>query len=80
MNVNKLRGIIAEKRLTQTQISKGMDISLQTLNAKLNNRSPWTLEDCRKLIRILDLENPAEIFFGDNISNMQQKSKNIKGE
>lgn len=63
MNHNRLKGIIVEKRITQTALSKKLNMSVQGFNSKLNGRSRFSVEDAEQLAIILELENPAEIFF-----------------
>lgn len=68
----KLKGRIVEKGLSQTFLAEKMGLSIQSLNGKLNGRFCFTIPEAMILIEILNLENPAEIFFNQNISNTQQ--------
>lgn len=76
MDVNKLKGKMREKKYTQATLAKKLDITTQSLSAKLNNRSQFTLSEVVKMIDVLEIENPAKIFFAPNISNKQQNRKN----
>ena len=67
MNYNKLKGIIVEKKMTQTALSKQLNMSVQGFNSKLNGKSKFLVEDAEQLAIILELEDPTEIFF-DKIS------------
>lgn len=69
MDTLKLKAKIIEKGLNQDKVAKKMGITLQTFNAKLNGRSPWTLENILKLKEILNLQNIEE-FFLDNMSQI----------
>lgn len=73
MNSNKLKGKMVERKYTQKNLAKEIGITPQSLNAKLNKRSQFTLDEVTKLISILDIKNPVEIFFTDCVPNMQQK-------
>ena len=63
MNYNKLKGIIVEKRITQTALSRKLNMSVQGFNSKLNGKGSFSVEDAEQLAIILELDNPAEIFF-----------------
>lgn len=77
MSFDKLKGKMTEQRVTQEKMAKGLGITPQCLNAKLNGRSQFTLLEAVKIIEILSLEDPADIFFTPNIPNMQRQFKNI---
>ena len=72
MNLDKLRGQMAEKRLSQSTLAQKMGISLQALNAKLTGKRSITVPEAAMMIDILDIKNPLEIFFDNKISNMQR--------
>lgn len=61
VNVNKLRGAIAENRLTMRETARRIGMAQQTLARKME-RGVFDSEDMDALIELLDLENPAEIF------------------
>lgn len=63
MNLNKLKGKIVEKQMTQRELAEKMGISIQSVNAKLNNRRPITIQEANLMTQILQIENPTEIFF-----------------
>ena len=75
MNANILRGKMAERGYTQSQLAKQLGITPQALNAKLNNRSEFRLSEVVKIIEILGMENPAGVFFAPDVPNMQHKIK-----
>lgn len=72
MNSNKLKAKIVENDLTQEQLAKKMGISVQNLNAKLNKRAVFTLDEVISLIKILNITDPVSIFFADNVPEMQR--------
>lgn len=76
MIYNKLKGIMKEKNYSQSKLAKSLNITMQSLNAKLNGRSQFTIKEAFDIISILDIENSndvVEIFFKNNIPKMQQK-------
>jgi len=73
MNSNKLKGRMIEKGYSQSKMAKEIGISVQTLNAKLNGRTQFTLDEVVKITSILRIDNPIEIFFNNTVPNKQQK-------
>lgn len=61
MNVNKLRGIMAERSCTQHQLATALGISDKTLYNKMQ-RGVFGTDEVEKMISYLSIENPAEIF------------------
>lgn len=59
---NELKGRIVAKGLTQGEVAKKLGITSKTFSNKLEKGVFTTLE-IEKLIKILDLKNPWEIFF-----------------
>lgn len=72
MNFNKVKGRIKEKNMSQKDVAKILNITLQSFNAKLNNKQQFTLGEVIKLSEILDIEDPKTFFFTNNILNMQR--------
>lgn len=65
VKVNKIRGLIVEKQLTIQKVAELMDISVNTLSRKLNGKGDFGTEEAQKLIEILDIKDPTDIFFGN---------------
>lgn len=63
MNNNKLKAKLVELGCSQTKLAKSLGITLQSLNRKLNGKSKLTLEEVNRIILILGIENPSDIFF-----------------
>ena len=61
---NELKGRIVAKGLTQGEVAKKLGITSKTFSNKLEKGIFTTLE-IEKLIKILDLKNPWEIFFAE---------------
>lgn len=62
MSFDKLKGKMAERHLSQAELAKCLGITVQALNAKLNGRSPFILEEVVKITDILSLDDPVDIF------------------
>ena len=82
MNINKLKSKIVEAGMTQEKLAVNLGISLQSLNAKLNNRSCLTIEEAKKITDILNIENPIDIFFNHKVPKMQRNilKNNVNGK
>lgn len=61
--MNKLKGLLREKGLNQQQLAARIGMSEQSLNAKLNGRSVFTVPEAPKICEILSIQNPGDIFF-----------------
>lgn len=73
MNSDILKGKIVEKKYTQKRLAEEIGITIQSLNAKLNKRSQFTIDEAVKIISILEIENPIEIFFTNCVPNTQRE-------
>lgn len=62
MNSDKLKGLIKEKALTQKELAKMLDMSTQSLNAKINKKKQFTLNEVINMIEKLNIEEPEKIF------------------
>jgi len=74
MNANLLRGKIKEKGYTQTQCAELVGMSANSLSRKLNGEREFTVEEAVRLCRVLEITDPASIFFSDSVPNMQQST------
>ena len=61
-NIDKLNGKIAENRFTREKLAKAMGISARGLSLKLK-KGIFNNVEIEKLVKILKIENPIEIFF-----------------
>lgn len=57
----KLRGLIAEQGLTQRKVAQGIGMTEKTFYNKMKRRVFGT-DEAEKMIDLLEIENPAEIF------------------
>lgn len=60
---DKLRGIIAERGMSQRQVAKQLGMAEKTFYAKMDRRVFGT-DEVEAMIELLHIDNPLEIFFG----------------
>lgn len=60
-NPNKVRGLMAEEKLTQEALSKKLNCSTRTFNLKLNSKIEFKVSDIEKLACIFN--KGIEYFF-----------------
>ena len=58
----KLRAIILERGMTQSEIAEKLKISLTTFNYKVNNKRSFNSDEMFKLCEILQIADPKPIF------------------
>lgn len=58
----KLRGIIAEQGLSQRQVAKQLGMTEKTFYSKMK-KGVFGTDEVDRMIAILRIENPVEIFF-----------------
>lgn len=65
LNINKVRGRMAELRLTQRDVASALGVAVPTASQKLNRVRPMDLDEAEKLARLLQLEDSqfGEYFF-----------------
>ena len=80
MSFDKLKGKMVEMHVSQDRLAKELGITVQTLNAKINRRSPFTLEEVIKITEYLKLENPVDIFFEPSVSKMKRPGNSDSGD
>ena len=59
--VNKLRGIIAERGMSQRQVAEQLGITEKTFYTKMK-KGVFGTDEVEKMIDILSIDNPVEIF------------------
>lgn len=63
MNVNLIRGKIAECGLTQQELAEKAGISGNSLSRKLSGKRDFRLEEVKKICVVLGIEDPSPYFF-----------------
>lgn len=62
IQVNKLRGIIAENGLSQADVAKEIGITPKTFYGKMKN-GVFGSDEIEVMIKLLNIKDPASIFF-----------------
>lgn len=65
LNIAKVRGRMAELKLTQKDVAEALGIAVSTASQKLNRVRPMDLDEAEKLATLLKLEDNqfGEYFF-----------------
>lgn len=58
MNMNRLRGIMAERQCTQRALAKGIGVSESTLTNKMNGKYSFNIDEAIKICEFLHIEDP----------------------
>lgn len=61
MNVMKLRGIMAERGMSQKALAHAIGINEKTFYMKMK-KGVFGTDEVEKMIDVLEIENPADIF------------------
>lgn len=61
VEVNKLRGIIAERGLSQRKVAELLGVTEKTFYSKMK-KGIFGTDEVEKMIEILSIENPIDIF------------------
>lgn len=67
VNTNKLRGIIAERGLDQKNVAKMIGKSSKTFYEKMK-KGKFDSDEITQMVYGLNIENPAEIFFANDVT------------
>ena len=55
-SIDKLRGIMAEKKISQVDIADRLNISLQAVNNKFTGKTEFTLKEIKEISKMLCVE------------------------
>lgn len=67
---NKLKGIMTEKEITQNELAKILQISISTLNFKINGKSDFSIKEAKKVSRFFN-KSIEEIFYTDETGEIK---------
>lgn len=62
MDSNKLRGIIAERGLSQRKVAEQLGMTERTFYSKMK-KGVFGTDEAQQMVDLLHIENPADIFF-----------------
>lgn len=77
IKTDKLRGIIAENKKTQTDIAKAIGITPKTFYLRMQ-RGVFGSDEIQIMIDVLNIKNPMEIFFAKEVTLKDTKGKQKK--
>ena len=72
VRAEKIYGKIAEKQLLKRDVAKALGVSEYGLRRKLRGDLPMKISEAQKLIDLLDIENPGEIFFAPEVAEVNE--------
>ena len=67
-NENKLRAQMVLKGMSARDVSKVLDINEATFYRKLRNDGSFTRQEINTMIDVLEIEDPADIFFAPELA------------
>ena len=67
-NQNKLKAQMALKNISARELAKRMEINESTLYRKIQNDGNFTRSEINLMISILDIKDPADIFFAEELA------------
>ena len=67
-NTLKLKALIVERGFTQEEVAKRLNISFQSMNAKINNKREFKASEITILIDLLKITDVRSIFFNREVS------------
>lgn len=65
--VEKIKALIIERGLTQEQTARKIGVTPKTFYNKMK-KGKFGTDEAQKLIKILSIDNPIEIFFAENVT------------
>ena len=71
MNVNRLKGKMAEKDITQASLAALIGISTNSLSRKMLGKREFRLSEVVDICKVLEIEDPKGIFFEESVPNTQ---------
>lgn len=81
MNTGKLKGIMAEKGVSQRKLAQQTGVGLNHINEVLNNKVSPRLSLVVKICEVLEIENNSlrsDIFFGHSETKTEREHNNNK--
>lgn len=64
---NKIRGVMVEKGYSIKELAPKLGMAPKTLSLKLR-KGVFGTDEAEKIVKILEIENPAEIFFASEVT------------
>lgn len=67
INTNKLKGLIVENGLTQSDVAKNIGIAPKTFYEKMK-RGVFGTDEVEIMINLLNIKDPTNIFFANEVT------------
>lgn len=67
IDTNRLRGIIAERNLSQRQVAALLGMADRTFYTKMKN-GVFGTDEAQKMVDLLEINHPEEIFFAKEVT------------
>ncbi len=67
IRINELKGKIVSRGLTQEKVAKCIGITSKTFSEKLK-KGVFLSYEIEIMVKILEIDNPIDIFFADEVS------------
>lgn len=64
IQTNKLKGVIVANGLTMADVANELNVTPKTFYEKMK-KGVFGTDEAEKMIKLLKIENPGEIFFGN---------------
>jgi len=79
VDTDKIRGLMAENRLTGKDMAEALNMSANTFSAKMKAKV-FNTNEIEIMISLLHIENPIPIFFAKNVTHEETTSQPEEGE
>lgn len=69
IDYDKLRGALAEKRVTQAEIATVLGCSRQAISNKMTGKNSLSIRDVTAIVKLIEADSDTikEIFFADSV-------------
>lgn len=67
IDTDKLRGLIAENKLSQSYVAEQLGITKKTFYTKMK-KGIFDSDEISQMMAILNIDNPVPIFFAQNVT------------
>lgn len=67
IRTDRLRGLLAEKRITQKEMAKKIGITPKTFYDKMN-KGIFGSDEIEIMIETLEIDDPADVFFAKEVT------------
>ena len=76
VNTDKIRGLMAERKMTGRDMAEALGISANTFSAKMK-AGVFNSDEMQKIVEVLSIEDPLPIFFAPKVTHNVTKEDAI---